>query len=46
MVLTVPPIRKSMGWKPAEKIPTTYPREYCGGSRKGWPLVFKSFDAR
>lgn len=28
MVLTVPPIRKSMGWKPAEKIPTTYPREW------------------
>lgn len=30
MVLTVPPIRKSMGWKPAEKIPTTYPRELGG----------------
>ncbi|EIW68681.1 hypothetical protein TREMEDRAFT_32065 [Tremella mesenterica DSM 1558] len=25
MVLTVPPIRKSFGWKPAERIPTTYP---------------------
>lgn len=26
MVVTVPPIRKSMGWKPAERIPTTFPR--------------------
>jgi hypothetical protein len=26
MVLTVPPIRKSFGWKPAERIPTTFPR--------------------
>jgi hypothetical protein len=25
MVLTVPPIRKSFGWKPAERIPTTFP---------------------
>lgn len=33
MVLTVPPIRKSMGWKPAEKIPTTYPRECAMLSR-------------
>lgn len=36
MVLTVPPIRKSMGWKPAEKIPTTYPREYSRACPKGW----------
>jgi hypothetical protein len=28
MALTVPPIRKSMGWKPAERIPTTFPRQY------------------
>lgn len=27
MVLTVPPIRKSMGWQPAEKVPSTYPSE-------------------
>ncbi|OBZ73076.1 NADH-ubiquinone oxidoreductase 9 subunit [Grifola frondosa] len=25
MVITVPPIRRSMGWRPAEAIPTTYP---------------------
>ncbi|EJF60880.1 hypothetical protein BD309DRAFT_306694 [Dichomitus squalens] len=25
MVVTVPPIRKSLGWKPAEPIPTSYP---------------------
>ncbi|KAG7527679.1 hypothetical protein FFLO_06695 [Filobasidium floriforme] len=25
MALTVPPIRKSMGWKPSERIPTTFP---------------------
>ncbi|KAK7696404.1 hypothetical protein QCA50_001060 [Cerrena zonata] len=25
MVITVPPIRKRFGWKPAEPIPTTYP---------------------
>ncbi|EED78880.1 NADH-ubiquinone oxidoreductase 9.5 kDa subunit, partial [Postia placenta Mad-698-R] len=25
MVITVPPIRTSLGWKPAESIPTTYP---------------------
>jgi hypothetical protein len=25
MALAVPPIRKSMGWKPAERVPTTYP---------------------
>lgn len=25
MVLTVPPIRKSFGWRPAERIPTTFP---------------------
>ncbi|KAI9635525.1 uncharacterized protein MKK02DRAFT_44215 [Dioszegia hungarica] len=25
MVMTVPPIRKSMGWKPAERVPTTFP---------------------
>ncbi|SOV02361.1 related to nadh-ubiquinone oxidoreductase 9.5 kDa subunit [Ustilago sp. UG-2017a] len=24
-VLTVPPIRKAYGWKPAEKVPTSYP---------------------
>ena len=28
MVLTVPPIRKSFGWKPAERIPTTFPRMF------------------
>lgn len=28
LALTVPPVRKSMGWKPAERIPTTFPREY------------------
>ena len=28
MVLTVPPIRKSFGWKPAERIPTTFPCEF------------------
>jgi hypothetical protein len=26
MVVTVPPIRKRMGWKPADRIPTTFPR--------------------
>ncbi|TCD71085.1 hypothetical protein EIP91_000177 [Steccherinum ochraceum] len=25
MVITVPPIRASLGWKPAERVPTTYP---------------------
>ncbi|CAK9780441.1 hypothetical protein CC85DRAFT_295567 [Cutaneotrichosporon oleaginosum] len=25
LVFTVPPIRKSMGWKPAERVPETYP---------------------
>lgn len=35
MVLTVPPIRKSFGWKPAEAIPTTYPRELV--SVPWWP---------
>ncbi|PAV19109.1 NADH-ubiquinone oxidoreductase kDa subunit [Pyrrhoderma noxium] len=25
MVVTVPPIRKSFGWKPAPQIPTSYP---------------------
>ncbi|KAJ9095277.1 hypothetical protein QFC21_005643 [Naganishia friedmannii] len=25
MALVVPPIRKSMGWRPAERVPTTYP---------------------
>lgn len=29
MVVTVPPIRKHLGWTPAERIPTTFPRE-CG----------------
>ncbi|PWN50573.1 NADH-ubiquinone oxidoreductase 9.5 kDa subunit, partial [Violaceomyces palustris] len=24
-VVTVPPIRKAYGWKPAERVPTTYP---------------------
>ncbi|KAN0059937.1 n19m, NADH-ubiquinone oxidoreductase 9.5 kDa subunit [Thecaphora frezii] len=24
-VLVVPPIRKAYGWKPAERIPTSYP---------------------
>ena len=28
MVLVVPPIRKSMGYKPSERPPTTYPRMY------------------
>ena len=27
LVMTVPPIRKRMGWKPAEYPPTTYPRK-------------------
>lgn len=27
MVLGVPPIRKSFGWRPAERIPTTFPRK-------------------
>jgi len=25
LVVAVPPIRKSMGWTPAERIPTSYP---------------------
>lgn len=25
LVLTVPPMRMQMGWKPAERIPVTYP---------------------
>ncbi|KAH8105407.1 hypothetical protein BXZ70DRAFT_524200 [Cristinia sonorae] len=25
LVITVPPVRKSMGWKPADRVPTTYP---------------------
>ncbi|CAD6892477.1 unnamed protein product [Tilletia controversa] len=25
LVLTVPPIRRMYGWKPAERIPTSYP---------------------
>lgn len=25
LVVAVPPIRKSMGWKPTERIPTTFP---------------------
>ncbi|KAI0312679.1 hypothetical protein OF83DRAFT_1066800 [Amylostereum chailletii] len=25
LVATVPPIRKSFGWRPAERIPTSYP---------------------
>jgi hypothetical protein len=25
MVLTVPPIRSRMGYKPAERVPTSYP---------------------
>ncbi|KAI0808229.1 hypothetical protein C8Q74DRAFT_1363636 [Fomes fomentarius] len=25
LVITVPPIRKSLGWRPAEPIPTSYP---------------------
>ncbi|KAL4248195.1 NADH-ubiquinone oxidoreductase 9.5 kDa subunit [Abortiporus biennis] len=25
MLVTVPPIRRSFGWKPAEVIPTSYP---------------------
>ena len=28
MVVTVPPIRKSLGWKPAEPIPSSYPGEF------------------
>ena len=28
MVVTVPPVRKSLGWRPAEPIPTSYPGEY------------------
>lgn len=26
-VVAVPPIRKAYGWKPAEKVPTSYPRK-------------------
>lgn len=26
-VIAVPPIRKAYGWKPTEKIPTSYPRK-------------------
>ncbi|PWN18288.1 hypothetical protein BCV69DRAFT_301424 [Microstroma glucosiphilum] len=25
LVVTIPPIRRSMGWKPAEKVPTSFP---------------------
>ncbi|KAF8581958.1 hypothetical protein K439DRAFT_189115 [Ramaria rubella] len=25
LVVTVPPVRKSMGYKPAERVPTSYP---------------------
>ncbi|KZT03039.1 uncharacterized protein LAESUDRAFT_660510 [Laetiporus sulphureus 93-53] len=25
IAITVPPIRRRMGWRPAEQIPTTYP---------------------
>jgi hypothetical protein len=28
-VVVVPPIRKSMGWQPTERIPTTFPRKLC-----------------
>ncbi len=28
MLVTVPPIRKSMGYRPGEPIPTSYPGEY------------------
>ena len=27
MVITVPPVRKSLGWRPSEPIPTSYPGE-------------------
>ena len=33
MVLTIPPIRRSYGWKPAERVPTTYPSELENSSR-------------
>ncbi len=29
LVFGVPPIRKSMGWKPAERVPTTDPSEFA-----------------
>jgi hypothetical protein len=28
LVVTVPPIRRSMGWKPTEKVPTSFPGKY------------------
>mgnify|MGYP006948644237 FL=1 len=28
-VVTVPRVRASYGWKPAEKIPITYPRKFA-----------------
>ena len=39
MVLTVPPIRKSFGWKPAERIPTTFPCEFKSSSPSGMNLA-------
>jgi hypothetical protein len=32
LVFGVPPIRKSMGWKPAERVPTTFPSEFSVGT--------------
>ena len=29
LLVAVPPIRKSLGWKPAERLPSTYPGESC-----------------
>ena len=40
-VVTVPNIRKRYGWKPAEKIPTTYPRK-CPKTRV-WEEVVTVF---
>ncbi len=31
MAMTVPPVRKAMGWKPADRIPTTFPGEFGSG---------------
>ena len=28
LLVTVPPVRKSLGWRPAEPIPTSYPGEF------------------
>ncbi|GAA5842884.1 hypothetical protein JCM5353_002044 [Sporobolomyces roseus] len=42
-VVVVPEVRRSWGWKPAERPPTTYPlpnrsRESTSGYEDGWKL--------